>query len=597
MRKLTVCNHNIADYTIVLPTCPAPAEQTAADFLRRVIETSCGVTLPISDTASDCGIYIGSRDASDEVKNDGFRITTDDKNVYLDGNIVRGTLSAAYDFAEKYLGYRMFAPDCEVIPTEGETEVPAGLNIVDNPVMVARRTTCYAHCLSGEFAAHCRLNDTMWPIHEDLGGYTWITFECHSMGKILNGSDYFAEHPEYFALVDGQRVPCYGGGGPGMPCLTNPDVLQIFIDKILADLREHPDKTVVDVSQTDGCVWCQCDACRAIEEEEGGHAGPIIRFVNAIAEAVEKEFPHVMIQTFAYEESRYPVKKTKARDNVIIRYCTYDACSRHAINDPNCPTNAATLAEIEGWRKMSSHMSIWDYLTDWNCYMAPFPNLISIKENMRYFADCNVGYYLGECDPGTKADGAYRDLKAYLMGKLLWNPYISDEEYRGHIAEYLRAYYGKGWREIGKYIELEHDATTDKCVLCKGDIDICFLHYTVAPKVSRNIKRYLRANFEPGPFIPMLPDHPLLGIVERMDEAKGYLNNAMAMAETDAERERIERALMAVRYLDLFCSDKDDGKMSPEEKEAYLADVDQFYKDKKRHGFHWNLHTHGNRDR
>ncbi len=590
MRKLTVCNHNIADYTIVLPTCPAPAEQTAADFLRRVIETSCGVTLPISDTASDCGIYIGSRDASDEVKNDGFRITTDDKNVYLDGNIVRGTLYAAYDFAEKYLGYRMFAPDCEVIPTEGETEVPAGLNIVDNPVMVARRTTFYSHRSDPNFGAHCRLNDSMPDQDERWGGHTNITGPCHTMGRLLPASEYFEEHPEYYCLVNGERIPCYDEAGPGQPCLTNPDVLRIMTEKVLKDLREHPDKRVVDVSQTDSDTWCQCEKCQAIYEEEGGPIGAVIRFVNAIAEAVEKEFPKVKIQTFAYGETRFPPKKTSARENVIIRYCTMSACFRHAINDPNCSVNAATRSEIEVWKKHCHHMAIWDYLIEWNCFIAPFPNLISLRENMRYYADCNVGYFLGEGMPITQADGAYHGLKSYLVGKLLWNPYMSEEEYRRHAIEFLEGYYGKGWREIGKYIALEYEATEPNCMLCTDDVDPCFIHYTSAPQL-KNLKMYLRRNFVPGAFMPVVPNHPLTGIVERMDEAKGYFDRALTLAETDAEKERIERSRMAIRYLDLFCSEHDELKMSPDEKKAHMEQVEEFYKDKEKYGFHWNLHT------
>ena len=100
MRKLTVCGTDIAEYAIVLNPVPDSVEKTAAEFLQSVIETCCGVKLPVLGKA-EYGIYIGTREASDKVKLDGFRITTDDKNVYLDGNVPRGTLYAAFDFAEK----------------------------------------------------------------------------------------------------------------------------------------------------------------------------------------------------------------------------------------------------------------------------------------------------------------------------------------------------------------------------------------------------------------------------------------------------------------------------------------------------------------
>ena len=145
MRKLTVCGCDISAFTIVIPTIADPAEKNAADFLQRVIAASCGVNLPISDAKTEHSIVLGSRKTDPQLKWDGFRTVTDDNHAYLFGNIARGTLYAAYDFAEKYLGHRYFTLDTEKIPTEGEAEVPCGLNTVDNPAFSARRTTCYTH--------------------------------------------------------------------------------------------------------------------------------------------------------------------------------------------------------------------------------------------------------------------------------------------------------------------------------------------------------------------------------------------------------------------------------------------------------------------
>ena len=39
---------NISEYAIVLKSIPTPEEKTAAEFLQKVIETSCGVKLHIS---------------------------------------------------------------------------------------------------------------------------------------------------------------------------------------------------------------------------------------------------------------------------------------------------------------------------------------------------------------------------------------------------------------------------------------------------------------------------------------------------------------------------------------------------------------------
>ncbi len=591
MRKLTICGRSIAEYTIVLKPIPDPAEKTAAEFLQRVIKTSCGVELSISATAEN-GICIGTREADSRVKWDGYRTTTDDRNLYLDGNIPRGTLYAAYDFAEKYLGYRLFTVDCEVIPTEGEADVPAGIDLIDNPVFEVRRCSWPDMLNYPDLTAFSRLNSNLHAdMHEKHGGTVYDFIDCHTYQKYCSAQEYGETHPEYFALVNGVRECKVGGRG--QLCLTNPDVLRIVTENILAELRANPETTMVDFSQEDGTFGCTCEHCAAIDAEEGSQAGSMIRFVNAVAEAVEKEFPHVMIQTFAYEYTTKPPKITKARENVIIRYCTYDACFRHAIDDPKCSINSETIyKEMKGWGEMCHHMSIWDYITNWNSYLAPYPNLISLRENARFYADCHA-IHVYESDTGVhKTGGVYGDLRAYLACKLLWNPYMSEKEYNRHIDEFLEAFYGKGWREIRRYMDLEYETTADRCYTCKQDIDICFVHFDTYPKLA-NFKPFFRKNYEAKPYQPVYPEHPLTDLCKRLDEAEGYFDRALELAETDIQRLRIERSKLSLTYIRLFCTEHNEFAMTAAEKAAYEAEVNEFYRKKKEYGFYYNLHTEG----
>ena len=47
------------------------------------------------------------------------------------------------------------------------------------------------------------------------------------------------------------------------------------------------------------------------------------------------------------------------------------------------------------------------------------------------------------------------------MAKILWDPYMSEEEYWGHIDDFLRGMYGKGWKNIRAYIDLAQDLVKD----------------------------------------------------------------------------------------------------------------------------------------
>ncbi len=589
MRKLTICGTNVAEYTIVLKAFPDPAEKTAAEFLQKVIEVSCGVKLPIS-TSAENGIYIGTREASPDIKWDGFRIMTDDKNLYLDGNIPRGTLYAAYDFAEKDLGYRFFTPEIETFSTEGEGIFPANCWKIENPVFEARRSVCCNHLRSGPFSAWGRLNNCM-PTGEELGGNIDLTGECHTFYKYVNADEYYDEHPEYFALYNGERIPCKNGGGPGQLCLTNPDVIRITIEKVRKELREKPDTRVIELSQADGAKFCQCDRCREIYEREGSQAGPLLYYVNAVAEAIEEEFPNTLIRTFAYEDdTRRPPKTMRARDNVMIRYCTYEACFRHAIDDPNCEINSSTIRrEMEDWQKITKQMSIWDYAANWNCYLTPFPNLISLRENMRYYAECKAIHIITDSCSSHHSGGVYPELVAYLMAKLMWDPYMVEEEYCIYIAEFLQAYYGKGWREIADYMRMEYAMTANRCFTCKEEIDICFIHLE-SPDVS-GIKGYWRSIYEAHPYQPVLPNHALTEMGHHVSEAIACFDRAMELAETDEQRTRIDRSRMALDYLALICMPHNKAEMTAEEQKEYEAAVALFKEKKKKYNLKYNLHT------
>ncbi len=586
MKKLTVCGHDIAEFTLVIPAIPHPAVTTAAEFLRDTIAKACGVDLPIADKAEH-GIYIGTRGACDCVKHDGFRITTDSTNVYLDGNMERGTLYAAFSFAEKYIGYRYFADDCIVIPTEGSGDVPANLNIIDNPGFPARRTTFSAHMRSAAYSAHARLNDCM-PCKDDIwGGSKDYSGACHSFGKYCSGKVYFKEHPEYFALAlneetnELERMPCEPGTGPGQLCLTNPDVLRVVTENILKELREHPETEIVEFSQADTENYCRCPSCAAVDAEEESHAGTLIRFVNALGEAIEKEFPNVLIRTFAYQYTSTPPKHTAARHNILIRYCTMDACFRHAVTDPACKVNSIRFhREMEEWKTKCHQLSIWDYLCNWRSFLLPYPNLISLRENARYFAECGAIHVLEEVNPWNNAGGAYSALNCYLTGILLWDPYMSEEEYFGHIKEFLMAYYGKGWREIAECMRIEYAETAENCILCMDEnVD--------------DSRRFYR-EYKPYPYQTIKPNNALTALAARYDELTALLDRADALAETDAEHTRIDAMRLSFDYMEHSCVAHEKDKMTAEERAAHEAKLESIMERKKKHGFYWNLSTANN---
>jgi hypothetical protein len=60
--------------------------------------------------------------------------------------------------------------------------------------------------------------------------------------------------------------------------------------------------------------------------------------------------------------------------------------------------------------------------------------------------------------------GEFGELRTYLLAKLMWNPYMSEEEYDMHMNEFLKAYYGPGWVYIRKFIDKTTELANDGCI-------------------------------------------------------------------------------------------------------------------------------------
>ncbi|MBQ4290834.1 MAG: DUF4838 domain-containing protein [Clostridia bacterium] len=593
MQKLTICGAPVSDFSLVLRKEPHPAERTAAEFLQTVLEKACGVLLPVTEDAEGPGIFLGTRSGGEGVRWDGFRIRTDDRNLYLDGNVPRGTLYAAVDFAERYLRYRFFASDTEVIPTEGEAEIPAFLDRCDNPSFQERHCDHSPFLENPRFRVFSRIWEKGGATPEELGGPNGSYGGCHTFSSLCPSGLYYRDHPEYYALAGGQRIPCgdHSKNGPGQLCLSNPDVLRIVTDAVLDQLRKNPSLKTVDVSQEDNENYCRCPACAAIDEEEGAPSGSIIRFVNAVAEAVEKEFPHVLVRTFAYQYSARPPKKTRARHNVLIRYCTIHGCFRHGFDDPACSFNRETVCrEMREWGSVCDQMSVWDYVTNWDCFLTPFPNLISLRENVRFFRSCGVVSVFEEDNPWKNEGGMHHELAGYLIGKLLWNADMTEEEYSRHIDEFLEAFYGPGWREIRRIIELEHETTDDRVFRCFEEIDLSMIHFQPTPFLP-GYKRFRNFHYRPAPYQPVLPGHPLTGFSACAAEVDERFDRAEEAAETDLQREHIRRARFSFDYLKLFCAEHDREKMSPQERTEYESRARQWIRDRETLDLDFNLNT------
>ena len=444
-----------ADCAIVVPQAADEAVRYAAEELRDFTERTTGVKLPIvtdeqSVSLPAKAIVLEVTRGKDDT--DGFRLKAKDGRLRVIGENGRGVLYGVYELLERYAGCRWYAPWHTVAPKRERFEVPSNLDAAERPSFLAREVHWYDVLKHPEFAARLRLNARAWCRTEaKYGGEPWRFGGgldiCHTFGKLMPAKEFFEAHPEYFSMVCGART-----GENSQLCLTNPDVLRIVTERVLARMRKDPEAKFFGVSQNDNSKRCTCPACKAVDDEEGSPAGTVVRFVNAVAEAVEREFPGKVIETLAYQYSRKPPTKTRLRHNVVPCLCTIDCDFALPLDRSPFRENVSFRKDIDGWAAQTDGLYIWDYTTDFSHYPMPFANVRTLQGNLRFFRAHGAKYIYEEGEHGGR-HGDFAELKTWLLAKWLWNPDLPEEAL---LDDFFSGYYGAGAPFVRRYFDELH---------------------------------------------------------------------------------------------------------------------------------------------
>lgn len=441
--SLTLSDRGKAKYVIVLPDEPLPVETTAANELKKYLDKVTNSKFSIihesdADTSQPLLVVGNSSLAktllpkvdATQLPYDGIVVETIGKDIIMLGHPVRGTLYAVNTFLEEAVGVRWWTSTDSYIPKAKRLKVPM-LHIRYAPDLTYREAF-YKDAFKDEaFAAQMKCNGDFSKITPEYGGYHKFQYFVHSFYPILPPQNYFEKHPEWYSMIDGKRTHHHA-----QLCLSNDAMRKEFTKNVLDTLRSHPDMDFISISQNDCHGACQCEHCQAIVREEGSESGPVIRFVNAVAEEIEKEFPHIWVETLAYQYTRTAPLKAKPRKNVVVRLCTIECSFSEPLVEGE--QNKALRDDIEAWSKIADNLFVWDYVTNFTSYMLPHPNIHVLAPNIRFFIKNNTiglfeqgDYY---CDAGD-----FVRMRNWVISRLMWNPALDENKL---IDEFLAGYYG-----------------------------------------------------------------------------------------------------------------------------------------------------------
>ncbi len=441
------------EHVIVVPDDAAPVIRNAAQELSDHLSQVTGGTFEIVEEgkrpAGRPGLYVGNCVASKDVFKDvsfselGFDTTAIrfvGRDLFFDGQGTRGALYAVYVFLEDYVGVRWWTQTESFIPKKPTLDVEAK-DYLYTP-KIRSRETFYTGALDGRFAPRLRANGHFARISPEWGGHMSIIGWCHTFYQFLPPGKYFDAHPEWYSEIGGVRSHNHR-----QLCLTNEEMRKEFVKVCLERIGKNPSAGMISVSQNDWHGRCECKACLAVEAEEESQSGPLIRFVNAVAAEIGKEYPDFLIETLAYQYTRKAPKKVRPAKNVVIRLCSIEMNFAQPLETG--PANASFKKDIEDWSAISPNLYIWNYVTNFANYMLPQPNWRGLAPDIRFFVKHNAVGIFEQGDAGSTL-GDFVRARQWLVAHLLWNP---DLDERALLKDFLDGYYGAAGPHLLAYID------------------------------------------------------------------------------------------------------------------------------------------------
>ncbi|MFW6061108.1 MAG: DUF4838 domain-containing protein, partial [Phycisphaeraceae bacterium] len=224
---------------------------------------------------------------------------------------------------------------------------------------------------------------------------------AHSYQRIIRQhQDVFDEHPEYLALVDGERR------GPKL-CIANPDLRRFVVQEYaLAHFRDNPDSDCVSLDPSDGGGWCECDDCAAL----GSISDRALLLANEAAEAISERYPGKYVGMLAYSQHS-PPPSIEVHPNVLIKVQTAFIRGGYTFDQI-----------IEGWQAKGAVTGVGDYYSvfQWDKSRPASQtgsDLHYIRESIPRFHRQGARFFMSESSDLWGAIG----LGHYLAAHLLWD--------------------------------------------------------------------------------------------------------------------------------------------------------------------------------
>jgi len=456
---------------IVVPREARDLERFAAAELQAYVEKISGARLPIvkepQRDAERYAFFLGNTAraarldvAADEATlgRDGFALESVPEGLVVLGRNELGTVFGVYELLERYCDVRWFMPDDlgEYVPKRDTLHV-GQVRLIYKPSFRVRWVG------NGQWPLRQRMNAYVTAGKQRVGIH-W-KWHFHTFIELVPPSKYYAEHPEYFAMVNGKRTVTDSRSHGNQLCTSNPEVIRVVGENLNAVLDAEPGIEIITLSPNDGGGFCECDACTALDEPGrdwfAKYSRRLAIFNNEVARLVKKKHPEVLIKVGAYAMYARPPLDDDYRpeDNLFFQLCHLYFCHNHPLGSDGCRAgetyqpkeqfqpNQEFCKILDQWLERSPHLFVYEYYSIGGMARAnlPWPLVHTMRTDIPYYRDRGVeGFYTQ-----LSGDLWHRlGLNYYVAAKLCWN---ADLDVDALLDDYFDKFYGPAARPMADY--------------------------------------------------------------------------------------------------------------------------------------------------
>lgn len=262
----------------------------------------------------------------------------------------------------------------------------------------------------------------------------WGTWE-YSMERIFPSESYFKSHPQYYATVNGKRIP---------------DQVNFTYPGLQADLEKNLEVWTMAKGRAD--FWSISPYPNHIVSEDelsvksinetGSASGALLQLVNDVA-AKNKGRTYAIWLDGPYRKAPSNIKPA---NNVMLVLDTKDI--DHAVSIGEGPVNESFRSDLKAWKALTDNIAVVSHVTNENRFMMPFPNMYALQKSLQYLHSEGIRKIIfnGVSAPGSSVP----ELKFYVASSLAWDV---NQNVDSLIWKFCDNKYGEGGKAMFGYVQ------------------------------------------------------------------------------------------------------------------------------------------------